>query len=110
MAILLGGAKFKGKWGTPGVLGKRESRKSDILPAPTEIMSAETKPNTQQLVTAFGQACAYLLFSHKSYLVVPKASPKDELDRLRDLCQLFGIGLILFDSTAPTAPEFDMCV
>ncbi len=105
-AIPLGGNKFKDKWGTPDVIGKRESRPSDILKAPTEIVSAEIKLDTQQLVTAFGQACAYRLFSHKSYLVVPKDSPQDEVARLDALCQIFGIGLILFDASSPEDPGF----
>ncbi len=109
-AIPLGGGKFKDKWGTPDVIGKRESKPSDILQAPTEIVSAEIKLDTQQLVTAFGQACAYRLFSHKSYLVVPKDSPQDEVARLDALCQVFGIGLILFDASSPEDPGFDILV
>jgi len=65
-AIALGKNKFKDRWGTPDVIGKRESRRSDIIKGPIEIVSAEIKTDTAQLVTAFGQACAYKLFSHKS--------------------------------------------
>lgn len=75
-AIPLGGNKFKDKWGTPDVIGKRESMRSDIIQSPTEIVSAEIKTETFQLVTAFGQACAYKLFSHRVYLVVPRQSQK----------------------------------
>lgn len=64
-AIPLGGNLFKDKWGTSDAIGKRESRRSDIIKGPTEIVSAEIKTDTFQLVTAFGQACAYKLFSHK---------------------------------------------
>lgn len=109
-AIPLGGNRFRDKWGTPDVIGKRESRKSDILQAPTEIVAAEIKTDTTQLVTAFGQACAYCLFSHKSYLVIPNESPKDEIDRLDSLCQVFGIGLILFDVASVRDPKFDIRV
>ena len=109
-AIPLGGNKFRDKWGTPDVIGKRESRRSDILQAPTEIVSAEIKLDTLQLVTAFGQACAYRLFSHKSYLVVPNNSPQDEVARLDALCQVFSIGLILFDASSPEDPGFDIRV
>ena len=105
-AIPLGGSRFKDRWGTPDVIGKRESKKSDILQAETEILSAEIKLDSNQLVTAFGQACAYRLFSHKSYLVVPDASPQDEVARLDALCQVFGIGLILFNASSPEAPNF----
>jgi hypothetical protein len=97
-AIPLGGNRFRDKWGTPDVIGKRESKRSDILQAPTEIVSAEIKTEISQLVTAFGQACAYCIFSHKSYLVIPKESPQDEVARLDALSQVFGIGFILFDS------------
>ena len=57
-AIALGGNRFRDKWGTPDVIGKRESKRSDIIQAPVEIVSAEIKPDVAQLVTAFGQACA----------------------------------------------------
>ena len=105
-AISLGGNRFRDKWGTPDVIGKRESMRSDIIQAPVEIVSAEVKPDTSQLVTAFGQACAYCLFSHKSYLVVSNRSPADEIARLDALCQVFGIGLVLFDSENPKDPQF----
>jgi len=64
-AIPLGGNKFKDKWGTPDVIGKREPLRSDIVKGPTEIVSAEIKVDTKDLITAFGQACSYKLFSHK---------------------------------------------
>lgn len=105
-AIALGGNRFRDKWGTPDVIGKRESRRSDIIQAPVEIVSAEVKPDTSQLVTAFGQACAYCLFSHKTYLVVSNKAPDDEIARLDALCQVFGIGLVLFDSGNLNDPQF----
>jgi len=70
-AITLGGSRFKDKWGTPDVIGKKESKRSDIIQAPVEIVSAEIKTETSQLITAFGQVCACRLFSHKCYLVIP---------------------------------------
>lgn len=66
-AISLGGNRFKGKWGTPDVIGKKESKRSDIIQSPVEIVSAEIKTDTNQLITAFGQVCAYKLFSHKCF-------------------------------------------
>jgi len=106
LAISLGGNLFKNKWGTPDVIGKWESRHSDVIKGPTEIVSAEIKMDPNQLITAFGQACAYKLFSHKSYLVVPQQSANEELERLESLCQIFGIGLVTFDATSPTNPAF----
>jgi len=106
MAIPLGKNKFKDKWGTPDVVGKRESRRSDIIKGMTEIVSAEIKTDTLQLITAFGQACAYRIFSNKVYLVVPVKSSDEDLDRLDSLCQIFGIGLVTFDANSPATPDF----
>ncbi len=109
-AITLGGNCFKDKWGTPDVIGKKESKRSDIIQAPVEIISAEIKTETAQLITAFGQVCAYKIFSHKCYLVIPKQSSQDDIDRLDSLCQLFRIGLVLFDANNPNTPEFEIRV
>lgn len=109
-AIPLGGNRFKGKWGTPDVIGKREPLRSDIIKTPTEIVSAEIKIDTRDLITAFGQACAYKLFSHKSYIVVPKNSPQEDISKLDALCLIFGIGLVLFDSKNVNDPRFEIRV
>jgi len=42
-AIGLGGNIFRDKWGTPDVVGVRESKRSDIIQFPTEIVTAEIK-------------------------------------------------------------------
>ncbi len=109
-AIPVGGNVFKDKWGTPDVIGIREPRKSDIIKFPTEIVTAEIKIDSTNLITAFGQACAYRLFSHKSYIVVPSSSPEDDIARLDTLSRIFGIGLILFDSSNPKDPQFTIRV
>jgi hypothetical protein len=109
-AIPLGRNKFKDKWGTPDVIGKRAPRASDIIKFPIEIVSAELKVDTRDLITAFGQACSYKLFSHKSYLVIPRNSPEADISRLDALCLIFGIGLVLFDSSNPNEPQFDIKV
>lgn len=75
----------------------REPKKSDIIKPPTEIIAAEIKTDTQALITAFGQACAYRLFCHRSYIVVPDDSSDDDISRLDTLARIFGIGLVLFD-------------
>jgi hypothetical protein len=110
-AIALGGNCFKGKWGTPDVLGVRKSAPSDIIRVPEEIVAGEVKvPSSQPLIEAFGQACSYKLFCHKSYIVVPKNSSKDDIERLDALARIFGIGLVLFDSTNPVVPDFSIRV
>ena len=109
-AIAVGGNVFKDKWGTPDVIGIRDPKKSDIVKFPTEIVSAEVKLDTSGLITAFGQACAYWLFSHKSYIVVPVNSSEDDIARLDVLARIFGIGLILFNATDPKNPDYEIRV
>lgn len=106
-AIPLGGNRFQDKWGTPDVLGVYKFSEADPLRPPLEIISAEIKLDITQLVTAFGQACAYKLFSHKVYLVVPKQANL-EISRIESLCMRFGIGLILFNKDNPESPDFEI--
>jgi hypothetical protein len=108
--IPLGGCAFKDKWGTPDVIGIRKARESDIIRYPTEIITAEIKTDTSNLITAFGQACSYRLFSHRCYLVVPRHAGPDDLARLESLCIACGLGLILFDSHDAAHPNFSICV
>jgi hypothetical protein len=106
-AIPLGGNKFGDRWGTPDVLGVYKFSETDPIRPPIEIISAEIKIDTNQLVTAFGQACSYKLFSHKVYLVIPNEAERD-IGRIESLCSRFGIGLILFDKNNPQNPNFEI--
>jgi len=109
-AIVLGGDTFKDLWGTPHVIGKFESRRSDIVKGPTSIVSALINTDPNGLVSSFGQACAYKLFSHKSYLALPCQTASDELIRMQSICQIFGIGLVTFNNISPTQPDFQLMV
>ena len=108
--IPLGGCTFQDKWGTPDVIGIRKARESDIVKFPTEIISAEIKLDARNLITAFGQACSYRLFSHRCYLVIPKSAPTEDLARLESLCLALGLGLVLFDSLDASNPGFSIRV
>ena len=107
-AVAVGGAKLKDKWGTPDVIGIYEPPFDAILKFPIEIVSVEIKVSGEGLITAFGQACSYRLFSHKSYIAIPRTASAEDRDRLEALCLLFGIGLVLFDSASPLHPDFDI--
>lgn len=107
-AISLGGSKFGDKWGTPDVIGVYKFSEADPLRPATEIISAEIKTDISQLITAFGQACAYKLFSHKVYIVIPKDAPAADIARIESLCLRFTIGLILFDKNNPDNPSFEI--
>src|SRR3989338_760987 len=109
-AIRLGSNKFKDKWGTPDVIGKNESSRSDMIKHETEIISAEIKIDDVALITAFGQACAYKSFSHKAYIVIPKSASEEDKSRIESLSLIFGIGLIFFDATNKENPQFEIRV
>jgi hypothetical protein len=105
--VVVGGNTFKSKWATPDVIGTYKPYRSDPVQFPLELVSAEIKIDASQSVTAFGQACAYRLFSHKVYIVMPVTieNVKDDLERLEALCSLFGMGLVLF-KLDPKEPQF----
>jgi hypothetical protein len=102
-AVALGGSVLKGKWGTPDVIGVLKPRTQDMLKFEPQIVSAEIKIDPNQPVVAFGQAVAYRLFSHKSYIVVPNTTGEDDMGRLKALCSIHGVGLVTFtlDKAAP---------
>jgi hypothetical protein len=106
-AIPLGGNKFGDKWGTPDVFGVYRFTETDPVKPPLEIVSAEIKTDANQLITAFGQACSYKLFSHKVYLVIPEDAERD-VGRIESLCLKFGLGLILFDKNNPKNPNYNI--
>lgn len=95
-ASALGGSSFGGKWGTPDVIGVLKPRAQDIFKFEPQIVTAEIKAVPGQPVVAFGQAVAYRLFCHKSYIVVPNTTSSDDMSRLKALCGLHGVGLVTF--------------
>lgn len=106
--LAFGGATLKSKWGTPDVVGTLKPTNSDFVKFSTEIISAEIKADQNQNVVAFGQACAYRLFSHRVYIVIPELDKKSD-DRIEGLCSLFGFGLVTFDLDAAN-PNFRVLV
>ncbi|WP_133478256.1 hypothetical protein [Cognatilysobacter segetis] len=109
-AVAIGGNGAGGKWGTPDVIGLYSPRKTDPIQFTEEVVAVEIKIDTQSLITAFGQACAYRLFAHRVYIAVPQdANPRD-LKRLDALAVLMGIGLVKFNADKPEAPDFSVMV
>lgn len=107
-AIPLGGNRFQDRWGTPDVIGTYRILGLGHIQPPIEIVSAEIKSDVGQLITSFGQACSYKLFSHKVYLVIPKDANGVDIKRVESLCLKFGIGLILFDRNNKESPDFEI--
>ena len=109
VAVSLGGASLKSKWGTPDVVGIYRPTASNLIKFPIEIVAAEIKIDPQAPVVAFGQAIAYRLFSTRTYIAMPTTLSEQDRDRLEALCMLFGVGLILFD-LKKDAPRFSIRV
>ena len=107
-AVPLGGNRFQDRWGTPDVIGTYRVLGIGQIQPPVEVISAEIKTDINQLITSFGQACSYKLFSHKVYLVIPKDARGTDIKRIESLCLKFGIGLILFDRENKEKPEFEI--
>lgn len=109
VASALGGARLGGKWGTPDVIGVLKPRAQDLFKFEPQIVTAEIKAVPGQPVVAFGQAVAYRLFSHRSYIVVPKSTTSDDMDRLKSLCSIHGVGLVIF-SLNKEQPDYSVVV
>lgn len=107
-AVPLGGNIFRDKWGTPDVIGYREAARDHIYKPPLEVVAAEVKADDRDLVTAFGQTCAYKIFSHRAYVVVPRPTTEDA-ERLKALCMILGIGLV-FHSGKNETPAFEIVI
>ena len=110
-AIAFGGSSGKkGKHKTPDVIGALKKDLGDLIDFLPEIVSAEIKIEPSEVITGFGQACAYRLFSHKSYLVIPNkeaGTSKADMGRVESLCNIFGIGLVVF-ALDKENPEFEV--
>ena len=95
-AVAVGSMRANGKWGNPDVVGIYKPLAHHVVKFEPEIISAEIKVSLNDNLTGFGQAVAYRLFSHKTYLVLPDEIPIFDKSRLTILCDLYGIGLIYF--------------
>lgn len=109
VAAPLGGASLGGKWGTPDVIAVLKPRAQDIFKFEPQIVTAEIKAVPNQPVIAFGQAVAYRLFSHKSYVVIPNSTSGDDINRLKSLCSIHGVGLVTF-ALNKEEPEYSIIV
>lgn len=109
VAVTVGGNLFKQKWGTPDVIGVLRPQADDIIQFERQIVSAEIKIDPSQPVVAFGQAVAYRLFSHKSFIAVPRTMGEDDLARLKALCSIHGVGLVIFNLDRQT-PDYTVII
>lgn len=105
----LGGNVFKSKWGTPDVFGVLKPLPGELLEFERQVVSAEIKLDPQQPIVAFGQAMAYRLFSHRSYVVLPNTIGEEDRGRLDALAMIYGLGFATF-SLDKENPDFSLRV
>ena len=105
-----GGNRLEKKWMTPDVVGYYKVKTTASFPRTPEIITAEVKITLdyQNAIIGFGQASSYLLYSHKSYLVIPKRVQLSDRMIIESLCTTFGIGLVIFDFESPLKPAFEL--
>jgi len=92
-AVLIGGSMFGKKWGTPDILGAIRADSDSVYKPPLEIIAVEIKDGGYSPVEALGQAMAYKLFAHRTWLILPDDS---DLDRIEGIAISANIGLISF--------------
>lgn len=105
-----GGNRLGRKWMTPDVVGYYKVKTTASFPRAPEIITAEIKvtKDYQNAISGFGQASSYLLYSHKSYLVIPEQMNSEDMGIIETLCTTFGIGLVVFDADNPEEPSFSL--
>ena len=92
-AVVIGGNIFGKKWGTPDILGAIRADSDAVYKPPLEIIAVEIKDEGYSPVEALGQAMAYKLFAHRTWLILPDDS---DLDRIEGIAISANIGLISF--------------
>ncbi len=92
-AVVIGGNIFGKKWGTPDILGAIRASSDAVYQPPLEIIAVEIKDAGYSPVEALGQAMAYKLFAHRTWLILPD---DNELDRIEGIAISANIGLVSF--------------
>jgi hypothetical protein len=93
-AVVIGGNILGKKWGTPDILGSIRVSSDAVYKPPLEIVAVEVKGNNYSPVEALGQAMAYKLFAHRTWLVLPET---DDIDRIEGIAMSANIGLVVFN-------------
>ncbi|MFP3256994.1 MAG: hypothetical protein RXO36_04280 [Candidatus Nanopusillus acidilobi] len=96
------------KWENPDVIGV--DQKQNAYNSKHIIISGELKTNSDwgSIIQGLGQAVSYRLFSHKTYLAIPKSISREDQRKIETLCANLDIGLVLFDETTPNDPKFEI--
>jgi hypothetical protein len=103
-----GSSRQGNKWENPDVIGV--DQKQNAYNSKHIIISGELKTNSDwgSIIQGLGQAVSYRLFSHKTYLAIPKSISREDQRKIETLCANLDIGLVLFDETTPNDPKFEI--
>lgn len=95
-AIVVGGNAFGKKWGTPDILGVIRASSDAIYKPILEIVAVEVKDEGyDKPIEALGQAMAYKLFAHRTWLILPDEDNED-IARIQGVAITANIGLVSF--------------
>ena len=94
-AVVVGGGGFGNKWGTPDILGVIRANSDATYKPIIEIVAVEIKKEGYRPVEALGQAMAYKLFAHRTWLILPDDDNAD-IERIQGIAITANIGLISF--------------
>lgn len=108
IAVPLGGSRLTDPFGTPDVYGIVVDWKASG--AYGDIVSAEIKVSARSLMRGIGQALSYKLFSHKSYLVIPRPTREELAVHAELMAHRAGVGLVVFNHKDVDAPQFELKV
>lgn len=79
------------------------------MPYSDIIVAGELKHDARKIEQGLGQAFAYKQFAHKSYLALPAAATA-QVERAEELCVRAQVGLCVFETATPSAPDFRLRV
>ena len=91
---MIGGSILGKKWGTPDIIGAIRVSTDAIYRPPLELVAMEIKGVNYSPVEALGQAMAYKLFAHRTWLILPET---DDIDRIEGIAKSANIGLVVFN-------------
>jgi hypothetical protein len=94
-AIIVGGNAFGRKWGTPDILGIIRASSDATYRPIIELVAVEIKDEGYLPIEALGQAMAYKLFAHRTWLILPDEGNED-ISRIQGVAITANIGLVSF--------------
>lgn len=98
------------KWFNPDIVGYYHAGLTGTYNRAPDIVTGELKTKTEykDAIEGFAQAAAYRLFSHKSYLALPRDMRGDDINVIESLCIQFGLGFALFNKHDPDNAQFTL--